>query len=476
MKWGFSAGFRCFLSPVQVHAGLAPKLVPILREVVVSRRAESSLTARRLERAKSAAARGAEVVISDGLCPGLSARFRPDCGGFYRLRYSRGDDRRTFKLADVGTADEKEIDRVRRLAWTIKEKLSANPLYDPAAERAEARREAKIIRKEAASKVFEAVALNWLNSAVKPARRTAAETERILFGRSLDNTLSDEERRKAFAGYVVPEWRGRHIRSLRRGDVAALLDKMKADNGPEMARKALEVLRSLFSWYEGEDEEFTNPVVRAIVRRLPDRVRRERTLQDRDELRRVWRAAGRSSPPIFGALVRALLLTGARREEIVGARWDEIQGNVLVVPPERVKKTERKKEPAPHAIPLTDPVLRLLETLPRVGPYIFTTAGAAPFSGYSKAKRALDNASGVSGWTLHDLRRTFRSLASDAGCNAEHAELAIGHKLRGVRQVYDRFPYLAERRTVLEAVAKLVGRILDGATADVVIIAQRRAA
>lgn len=442
----------------------------------MSRRAESSLTARRLERAKSEAARGAEIVISDALCPGLSARFRPGCVGFYRLRYSRGDDRRTIKLADVGMADEKEIDRARRQAWAIKEKLAADPAYDPAAERAEARREAERARKEAASKVFEAVAENWLNSAVRPARRTAAETERILFGRSLDKTLSDEERRKAFAGYVVPEWRGRHIRSIRRGDVAALLDKMKAENGPEMARKALEVLRSLFSWYEGEDEEFNNPVVRAIIKRLPARVRRERTLEDDEELRKVWRAAGHATPPIFGALVRALLLTGARREEIVGARWDEIQGNVLIVPPERVKKTERDKEPAPHAIPLTDPVLRLLEALPRVGPYIFTTAGAAPFSGFSKAKRALDKAAGVSGWTLHDLRRTFRSLASRAGCNAEHAELAIGHKLRGVRQVYDRFPYLAERRAVLEAVAKLIGRILDGATAEVVSLAERRVA
>jgi integrase len=66
-------------------------------------------------------------------------------------------------------------------------------------------------------------------------------------------------------------------------------------------------------------------------------------------------------------------------------------------------------------------------------------------------------------WTLHDLRRTARSLMSRAGISSDHAERALGHVIDGVRSVYDRHKYLAEKQRAFEALAALVEQILNPA-------------
>ena len=86
--------------------------------------------------------------------------------------------------------------------------------------------------------------------------------------------------------------------------------------------------------------------------------------------------------------------------------------------------------------------------------------GSRPLSGFNDRKQALDKASGVSGWRLHDLRRTSRTLLSRAGISADHAERCLGHVIGGVRGVYDRFQYLDEKRHGFDALAALVERIV----------------
>ena len=143
--------------------------------------------------------------------------------------------------------------------------------------------------------------------------------------------------------------------------------------------------------------------------------------------------------------------------------WAEIDGGLWIIPAERYKTRIE------NVVPLTDAVLQLLGN-PKAGFVFSTTSGELPFSGYSKAKRALDAA--VAGlrksdkrkplphWTLHDLRRTARSLMSRAGVSADIAERVLGHKIAGVRGVYDRHEYAAEKRGALERLAGLVERIL----------------
>ena len=89
------------------------------------------------------------------------------------------------------------------------------------------------------------------------------------------------------------------------------------------------------------------------------------------------------------------------------------------------------------------------------GEFLFTTtAGARPVSGWSKTKERLNKLSGVADWVIHDLRRTVRTELPRLGVDGETAELLIGHKLGGIRGVYDRYQRLAERRQALELWAR----------------------
>jgi integrase len=114
-------------------------------------------------------------------------------------------------------------------------------------------------------------------------------------------------------------------------------------------------------------------------------------------------------------------------------------------------------------LPLAKAAADVLAAMPVIGPpdgYLFTLNGTTPIGAESKAKARLDKASGVTGWTLHDLRRTARSLMSRAQVPADHAERAIGHVIPGVRQVYDRHSFKKEKQAALEALAKEIATII----------------
>ena len=94
-------------------------------------------------------------------------------------------------------------------------------------------------------------------------------------------------------------------------------------------------------------------------------------------------------------------------------------------------------------------------------PYVFTTNGKNAINSLSRDKRDFEHACGVTRWTLHDLRRTARSLMSRAGINSDVAELCLGHVIGGVRGTYDRHSYKAEKRHTFEALAAQIDRIVN---------------
>jgi integrase len=106
--------------------------------------------------------------------------------------------------------------------------------------------------------------------------------------------------------------------------------------------------------------------------------------------------------------------------------------------------------------------MAVLAKVPQIGnsDFVFTTDGKTSISGFSKFKRAFDLASGVSGWTLHDLRRTARSLMSRAGVPSDHAERALGHAIGGIRSTYDRHEFYREKKHAFAALADQIDRIL----------------
>jgi integrase len=155
-------------------------------------------------------------------------------------------------------------------------------------------------------------------------------------------------------------------------------------------------------------------------------------------------------------LVRFLLLTAARRNEAKLLPWSEINGAEWKLPAARNKtKTELVR-------PLSKAAQALLQDLPRIdgGELVFTGDGRRPMS-LIAPKHVLDAACGVSGWTLHDLRRTARTLISRAGIAADIGERCLGHTIGGVRHVYDKHKYQAEMAHAFEALAAQIKRIVS---------------
>jgi integrase len=282
--------------------------------------------------------------------------------------------------------------------------------------------------------------------------------------RHVKNLRSAKTIERSFEVYVRPRIGSKSIYDLRRKDVMEMLDAIEDADKAVTADRVLAYVRKCFNWYAARDDEFTPPIVRGMARTKPSERARTRALAD-DEICSLWAALeSTDSPEPFRAVVRVLLLTAQRKNEIGLMRAEEIDGDTLVIP------AARYKTGIPNAVPLTKEARQWIGD--RKAGFIFSsTGGKKPFNGYSKAKGQLDaviakqrkvaKLKPMPEWRLHDLRRTARSLMSRAGVSSDIAEMVLGHKLSGVRGVYDRHSYAAEKRDALERLATLIGRILN---------------
>jgi integrase len=266
---------------------------------------------------------------------------------------------------------------------------------------------------------------------------------------------SIEQRRAAIEGLIYPKLGKLPIDDIRRSDIVRLLDRIADERGAPMADHVLAIIRRIMSWHASRSDDFRSPIVRGMARTSPQERARDRTLND-DELRAIWKAADELRTP-FAAMLKFILLTGTRRNEAAQMRRSEIDGDRWLIPAARYKT---KKD---LLVPLTPAALAVLAELPVInnpGGFVFTTGGDRPIAGFTRFKARFDQASGVTGWTIHDLRRTARTLMSRAGVDQDHAERALGHVIGGVRGVYDRHEFEAEKRRAFEALAALIERIL----------------
>jgi integrase len=190
-------------------------------------------------------------------------------------------------------------------------------------------------------------------------------------------------------------------------------------------------------------------------------VKRDRVLTDA-ELAAVWKAAEKTHWP-FGPAIRLLILTAARREEIGALSWaTEINGDEIRIPAARSKTGE------PRIIPLSPAAAELIKGLPHHGEHVFTANGTSAISGWSKAKRTLDQAAAeinggpLPAWRLHDIRRTVATGLQRLGIGLQVIESVLGHvggSRTGIVGVYQRHPFEAEKRAALNAWAREVERI-----------------
>jgi integrase len=375
-------------------------------------KAKKPLTDRAISSAK-AAPPGKRVLLWDALVPGLAVRVS-DTGRRSFVLVKRFPGSANPVPRSIGTYGAISLEDARDKAREWHKLISQG--IDPARQRAE---------------TFHAIAEEFL-AREGPRLRTA------------------DQRKATLDRLILPTLGLRPIGEIKRSEIIRLLDRIEDERGPRMADGALEVIRRIMSWHASRSDEFRSPIVRGMSRTRPSERARERVLSD-DELRAVWTAA--TGP--FGSMVRFILLTAARRNEASELRWVELVEGDWILP------ASRNKAKQDLVRPLSKAALAVLGPS-NGGSYVFSAnSGATPISGFSKFKAALDEASGTSGWTLHDCRRTARSLMSRGGVNADVAERCLGHVISGVRGTYDRHEYYEEKRRAFDALAAQIDRIIN---------------
>jgi integrase len=262
--------------------------------------------------------------------------------------------------------------------------------------------------------------------------------------------------------YVWPTLGSRPIADVTQADIHRLLDELVAQDRHGTAREVRKMMSRLLN-YAAEKSLIPASPMAGMKRRDLTLVSSDRVLAD-DEIRAVWAATGDMAYP-FGTLIRALLLTGQRRQDWEDARWSEIDAaeRWLSIPKERYKVRTRG-----HIVPLIGPAWALVEGLPRWNgkdPYLFsTTAGEKPSElGTNPLRkfRALtlkhlrrlrdDPEAELEHFTPHDFRRTAETRMARLGFNLEVRNAVTGHAQDGLQRTYNKHDYLAEKRAALEA-------------------------
>jgi integrase len=376
------------------------------------------LTARTIETIKPGSDR---QEIADRHLPSLYLVVQPSGHKSWAVRYrSQGRPRKYT----IGSYPALDLKTARKLASQALRAVAEG--RDPGEEKTQARRPVP--------DTVEAVAERFLE----------IHCQRVNRPSTVDST------RRMLRLYVLPRWRTRLARDISRRDILDLLDDIVASGRPIVANRVFSLLRTMFAWAIGRDILAASPCA-GIKRPMPE-TPRDRVLDD-SEIKAVWIAAETLGGP-FGALTQLLLLSGQRRDEVARMEWAEIdlKAELWRLPAARVKNGKA------HDIPLSAPVLEILEALPRFveGRFALTTdGGLTASSNYGKGKQRLDRlAPELAPWRLHDLRRSVASGMARIGISLPVIEKVLNHasgSFGGIAGIYQRHDYAQEKRAALEA-------------------------
>jgi integrase len=271
-----------------------------------------------------------------------------------------------------------------------------------------------------------------------------------------------------FDDIVLPAWRGRTIHDIKRKHVRELLEEF-AETKPIMANRVRSVLSKFFNWLCERDDDLVSPVI-GVKPPAHENVR-ERALND-DELVRLWKAAeaigGRE-----GACIKLLILTGQRRSSIACLTFNEVGGDVLELPAERMKGKRAHTVPlSSQARTIIDGMPQLVPQVPRPGDYVF---GKIHFH---RLKPKLDAyMDGMPHFVVHDIRRSVASGMARIGVAVPVIEKILAHKsgtFRGIVGVYQRHSFLPEMAVALQKWGDHVEQLAGGKPAKVVKLPRRR--
>jgi integrase len=367
-----------------------------------------------------------DVVYWDAGCPGFGVKATPQGRKVFIVLYRTNSKLRKYTIGPYGRVT---LHQARVAAHKVfAAKLEGR---DPAAEKREAKRQIVADRVEDLLEAFIAQRLSQNRSGGKVAGLLRRE--------------------------VGKTWAGRSVHEISKRDVVELVSAIERRGAPVAANKALKSIKTFLRWCMGRAVLDQSPAENVP---LPSKeIARDRVLDD-DELVHVILAA-RKIGGSYGGIVELLALTGQRREEVARLQWAELDlaQRVWNIPKSRTKNAKA------HIVHLSEQSMAVLTRADQPGPYVFSLLGTKPFQKFSRAKRLLDQLSGVTGWRLHDLRRTCVSGMARLGVAPHVADKILNHHagtISGVAAVYQRHDFVAERRAALDLWGAHVGRVLAG--------------
>jgi integrase len=415
--------------------------------------AKKVLTPLSVQNAKPRRLHGKPILteISDAQAKGMRLLIHPTGSKQWIVRFRVNDRSRKLTLGPVAALAKGDPNPENALTLAVARIKAAEAIarveqgHDPAAE--------KLAKAWQQQQQQDASALTFQSVAEAYYARMAVEKKGM---RSGNRQLAD------LARWVFPKLGKTPIASIRRSQVVALMDEIVRERGVTSADACLALMSKVMSDYAIRDEHFVNPIVKGMRKiKKPTERARDRVLTD-DELKAVWNTA--SAGDVFKRFVQFLTLTAARRSEAAGMTWGEIgngngngNGVVWVLPAARNKTKQELIRP------LSKAAQQVLAGLPRGEPdeLVFQDGRRVVASNFDPMKKEFDQACGVTGWTLHDCRRSARTWMSRANVPDNIAERALGHVIGGVKGVYDRHRYVEEMRNAYERLAALIENITN---------------
>jgi integrase len=323
---------------------------------------------------------------------------------------------------------------------------------DPAADKLEARRKAAETFKEVSTKFLEQKRL-----ALRPGSYRQVDRHITIHAKDLEKD---------------------GLSNIKRRQLSDLLDGVMKRSGVVTANRTYSTLSEFFAWSMGKGYIDANPMLG--IPKFEGEKQRDRVLDDR-ELRLIWEACDPSDH--YGAIVRLLILTGQRANEIAGLRLSEIktEKSQIELP------SARTKNKTSHIVPLSGPAMAILNGLIRrankdgtLRDLVFGVAEGTAFSGWSRCKERLDqrvtelNGGPLPDWVVHDLRRSVATGLGNLEAQPQPPrviEALLNHKSgvkAGVSGLYNRSGYEREKRRAVELWANHLMAVVDGCTGNVV--------
>jgi integrase len=353
-----------------------------------------------------------DYIVFDDDPPGFGVRLRESGRATFIVQYRIGKRQRRMV---VGRVDRLELDEARKSAKKLLAQVELGA--DPQGQKAEKRVKADITLAGVLEAYLEA------KSALRP------------------NTL------RMNRYYLRQVWAPLHklpIGEVSRADIATRVRKIATDHGPGAAARARATLSALFTWAMKEGYPIEQNTV--IFTNTPDQSPSRDRILSNEELSEIWQVSEDSS---YGRIVRLLICTGARRQEVGSMRWNEIQDGIWTIPGSRTKNKRA------HSIPILGLAADIIASTPRqvdrdhlfgVGPNGFRNWG----QGGEVLRGRLES---IPHWTLHDIRRTVATRMADIGIEPHIIEACLNHQSghkSGVAGIYNRSRYEAGIRAAFE--------------------------